>query len=471
MESSSSRAVAVQQAIVTKWLTALQTPQAVEENRQQYYAQDPSTLVTSSTIRTLHFTNGPGIYHDHLLPALQAAEHEVILATCFWASSSSLLDLSSALLYLSQKALARGTSEKIRVRLCFSSRSLLQKLFHTRSPQGYVYPPNAWAAKLELPSSDRLGGLDLQVKSLFFRPVSVLHSKFVVIDRRVAFMPSCNVSWEEWCECFVAIEGPFVERLLDFWHDVWAKGDFADTLYASTTSVQRINEIAAFSRYSQDSGGLPPAGDESTIVLLPSRHHSSLSASLPFLPQAAPSTPLNTFLLTAFAQASHSIFLVTPNFTAIPVYRTVLEALAGGVSVHIITNRRMMVVEQLVTAATLTEIYVWSLVRAYRKLRRLGLQRRERDQSSLERGFEQGSSLARLGNLKVQYFRGLRSATAHKMHTKCGVIDEKIYVMGSGNMDRASWFTSQELGVALIGDFTSFIKDLKDDLILEDYFG
>jgi phosphatidylserine/phosphatidylglycerophosphate/cardiolipin synthase-like enzyme len=31
------------------------------------------------------------------------------------------------------------------------------------------------------------------------------------------------------------------------------------------------------------------------------------------------------------------------------------------------------------------------------------------------------------------------------------LVDGEITVLGSGNMDRASWFTSQELGVALFG--------------------
>ncbi len=37
-----------------------------------------------------------------------------------------------------------------------------------------------------------------------------------------------------------------------------------------------------------------------------------------------------------------------------------------------------------------------------------------------------------------------------KSHLKLTVVDDHITVLGSGNMDRASWFTSQELGVALI---------------------
>lgn len=37
-----------------------------------------------------------------------------------------------------------------------------------------------------------------------------------------------------------------------------------------------------------------------------------------------------------------------------------------------------------------------------------------------------------------------------KSHLKLVVVDDEITVFGSGNMDRASWFTSQELGVALL---------------------
>jgi len=39
-----------------------------------------------------------------------------------------------------------------------------------------------------------------------------------------------------------------------------------------------------------------------------------------------------------------------------------------------------------------------------------------------------------------------------KVHIKCTVVDGKVVVLGSGNMDRASWYTSQELGIALFGE-------------------
>ena len=36
-----------------------------------------------------------------------------------------------------------------------------------------------------------------------------------------------------------------------------------------------------------------------------------------------------------------------------------------------------------------------------------------------------------------------------KCHIKCTIVDARVVVLGSGNMDRASWYTSQELGVAV----------------------
>ena len=33
-------------------------------------------------------------------------------------------------------------------------------------------------------------------------------------------------------------------------------------------------------------------------------------------------------------------------------------------------------------------------------------------------------------------------------HLKMTIVDDEVLVLGSGNFDRASWFTSQELGVA-----------------------
>jgi len=54
-------------------------------------------------------------------------------------------------------------------------------------------------------------------------------------------------------------------------------------------------------------------------------------------------------------------------------------------------------------------------------------------------------------------------------------VDGDVVVLGSGNMDRASWYTSQELGVALYG--REVCKLVSDDLEhflggrVEEYYG
>lgn len=67
--------------------------------------------------------------------------------------------------------------------------------------------------------------MDVRVKSVFMWPFSVMHSKFVVVDRTVAVVPSCNVSWEEWFEGSVVVRGGVVERLVGYWTDTFGEED------------------------------------------------------------------------------------------------------------------------------------------------------------------------------------------------------------------------------------------------------
>ena len=48
----------------------------------------------------------------------------------------------------------------------------------------------------------------------------------------------------------------------------------------------------------------------------------------------------------------------------------------------------------------------------------------------------------------MYYFAPDKQCRANKLHFKSTIIADEIIVLGSGNMDRASWYTSQELGVA-----------------------
>lgn len=141
-----------------------------------------------------------------------------------------------------------------------------------------------------------------------------------------------------------------------------------------------------------------------------------------------------------------------------------------------------MIPEQLLTAGTISELCVWRLVRKYR-----ALVSRRRDPSRVQSAAEAG--IPNVGRLKVGYFIGdgedkRRDGDSggwfQKSHVKCTVVDGDdgdgaVVVLGSGNMDRASWFTSQELGVAI--EDPTVVKDVWRQLEkrlegrVEQYFG
>jgi len=119
------------------------------------------------------------------------------------------------------------------------------------------------------------------------------------------------------------------------------------------------------------------------------------------------------------------------------------------VQVTIVTSERLMRVEQLVTAGRTTGWCVRGLVKKYQR----AVLERERRMGDLEAG--RGGTM---GSLRVSYYEPRSGAAAKaktggdaepvQSHLKLTVVDEEAIVFGSGNMDRASWYTSQELGVA-----------------------
>ncbi|GIZ42714.1 hypothetical protein CKM354_000597300 [Cercospora kikuchii] len=390
----------------------------------------------TANIRSLTFGTGHQIYTSSILPAIESAEEEVILITCFWAASPTRDALNDTLLKLSAKALARtslnSSAKRIRVRIGFSSSSLFQKLFHTSSPSGRIYSPSEWSKKLVLPAAEDLEGLDLEVKSIFFLPFSVWHPKFVVVDRKEVLLPSCNVSWEEWFEGCVRLDGSGVVReFLKFWELKW-RGRL-EQLESSLQTAESEHK----SRPTTNSLGL----ENVKYKFLPSPHHRN--PRFRFLPWQKcanpPRTPLNVELLELFAGAERSIYVQSPNVTCPPVLKHILDAVARGVDVTIVTSEKLMILEQLVTAGTTTSRCMGQLVKSHQNM------------VVAPRDVEAGVAVA--GSLRVSYYVPRSGPTAEEgepvqSHLKLTIVDDEAIVFGSGNMDRASWYTSQELGVA-----------------------
>lgn len=434
-------------------------------------------VVSQSTPHTFHIGTGASIFTDVLIPAIAAAKREIILVTCFWAPSKTLNAIHDALTKLAshRRDLLRDGHHlsPLSVRICFSSRSLFQKLFHPQSHDGHVYPAPTWKPKLGLPDPDLLqaGAIDLRVKSLFFLPFSVMHPKFVIVDRERAFIPSCNVSWELWLEGCVQVSGAAVASLVRFYALTWDRELDTERALSSPVTETPDFDIQAASLHHVSSPAhrrtaLPSPTSPTTTLVLPSSHHWNPRFH-PFPWQKAPdapATPLNIALLELFERAQQSIYIQTPNITCRPVIDALLDALHRGVDVAIVTNRSMMLLEQLVTAGTTTSLCLRSLVRRYR---RLSSDRHGRISGGRGRGGDADVEAANPGpgQLSILAFRPRAGAKPDEheeqplmagadrgdepvhSHLKLTMVDEEFTVLGSGNMDRASWWTSQELGI------------------------
>lgn len=422
------------------WVHKLQSQANANENDDpSYYASSPRTLITTSQPTSFSLGTGSQILSNVFSDCL-VINHELIVVTCFWAKSSSQKSISALLLKLSEKAVAQ--SRKIQVRICFSSRSIAQKLFQTSSLDGKIYPPSSWTS-LGLPDPEALPGLELLVKSIFVRPFSVMHPKFILVDRQLAFMPSCNVSWEDWFEGCIEMRGEICDKLLNFWAAFWSRGSDPLPVFSSNT-FEQMPKIGSKILGSSEINRVPFDQSKAPIptVLLPSPHRSNPDFR-PWGLSKPPPTPLNTFLLHILTSAKTEIFIQTPNVTSSPLINALFSALELGVNIHIITSSRLMIIEQLVTAGTITEFELWKLRRRYNSLL-----------STHNKVSNPEAQAVKPGILKIGYFHpkmgSWESDEPVKSHWKCVIVDEEITVLGSGNMDRASWYTSQELGVAFL---------------------
>ena len=94
-----------------------------------------------------------------------------------------------------------------------------------------------------------------------------------------------------------------------------------------------------------------------------------------------------------------------------------------------------MVLEQLVTTAGMatTQSCVKKLIQWEEK----------------RRGDEEEQSL---GGLNVYFYEERKGKEPVKTHVKALVVDGEVLVLGSANADRASWWTSQEVNVAVLDE-------------------
>jgi phosphatidylserine/phosphatidylglycerophosphate/cardiolipin synthase-like enzyme len=153
----------------------------------------------------------------HMANLIVRAEKEVFLATNFWLYSGASRLIAGALLELSNRAGERG--ERVVVKIMYDRGNIKQVVENHQimSVKQYTAPA------VRLPSPEEIPNVDMEVQN-FHRPMlGTFHSKFMVVDRKVAIVQSNNIQDNDNMEMMTHIEGDIVNSVYDTALLSWAR--------------------------------------------------------------------------------------------------------------------------------------------------------------------------------------------------------------------------------------------------------
>ncbi|EEH05919.1 IQ calmodulin-binding domain-containing protein [Histoplasma capsulatum G186AR] len=169
----------------------------------------PALLGSSGVVPLTIIAPTPDVCR-HMANCIVRAEQEVFLATNFWVSSRCSTIITDALKELSVRAGRRGTA-KVVVKIMYD-RAHLKQIINSRQ---LVYPQAATDVHVQLPPPEHIPNLELEAMNYHQPILGTFHSKFMVVDRRVALLQSSNIQDNDNLEMMVRLEGPIVDSIYD----------------------------------------------------------------------------------------------------------------------------------------------------------------------------------------------------------------------------------------------------------------
>ncbi|EXJ81840.1 hypothetical protein A1O1_07905 [Capronia coronata CBS 617.96] len=155
----------------------------------------------------------------HMSNVIARAEHEVYLATNFWMYSEPSRLITNALRELSRKAVEGN--RRVVVKIIYDRGSVKQVVNNHLpvSPEEFSDPNG----KIRIPHPDDLPNVDIEVINFHLPVFGTFHSKYVVVDRKIAILQSNNIQDIDNLEMMTQWEGPvvdsFYEVALISWHN------------------------------------------------------------------------------------------------------------------------------------------------------------------------------------------------------------------------------------------------------------
>lgn len=168
-------------------------------------------VVTMSVISVI-----PDIMQHHY-DCIVAARHEIFLATNFWQASTSSQKICQALKELSRRAERRG--KRVVVKAMYD-RAHFKMFTHNRV---YVEEEEWLKEVVMLPKRSEIPWIDFELVN-YHRPLlGTFHTKFMIVDRKIALVASNNIQDRPNMEMMVHLEGPIVDSLYDMALLCWSK--------------------------------------------------------------------------------------------------------------------------------------------------------------------------------------------------------------------------------------------------------
>ncbi|KAJ6786956.1 hypothetical protein PWT90_04593 [Aphanocladium album] len=145
----------------------------------------------------------------HCANLIASAEREIFFVTCAWSPSLAQRLVRAALLELSRRAKKRGQLVKAHFMYDRAGVGNLTDSHQRLSHKSYT------AKSVGLPAPEDIPYVDLDVMNLHAIPLGTLHSKFCVVDGKIAAIMSNNMADNDNLEMMVHLEGPIVESVRD----------------------------------------------------------------------------------------------------------------------------------------------------------------------------------------------------------------------------------------------------------------
>lgn len=145
------------------------------------------------------------------------AEKEVFLATNYWQDSVASTYITNAIRELNRRASQRGA--RIVMKIIYDRGSPKQLL----DPHYIVSEDEYTGKKVALPAPKDIPNISMEVMNYHQPIVGTFHSKYMVVDRKIALLQSNNIQDNANTEMMVHFEGPIVDSFYDMALLSWNK--------------------------------------------------------------------------------------------------------------------------------------------------------------------------------------------------------------------------------------------------------